>query len=57
MKVYNPEELAEIMHCVYSAPGMNNATDEKDNLGQIVIYTGIFKWSDNTWRDAPENKS
>lgn len=28
--------------------------DETDNQGQIVIYTGLFRWSDDTIHDEPE---
>ena len=28
---------------------------ETDNDGQIVIYTGIYRWSDGTFHNVSEN--
>jgi hypothetical protein len=34
---------------------MNGASDEQtDNEGQIIIYTGMYEWSDGTVRDTPD---
>jgi hypothetical protein len=27
---------------------------ELDNDGQLVFYTGVYQWSDNTFHDEPE---
>ena len=27
---------------------------QTDNQGQIVIYTGMYRWTDGTVRDAPQ---
>ena len=27
---------------------------ETDNDGQLVLYTGVFKWSDDNFHDEPE---
>jgi len=34
---------------------MNGASDEQtDNEGQIMIYTGMYEWTDGTVRDTPD---
>lgn len=50
MKTFNKAEVeAEIIQ-------FNNKGDiQTDNQGQLIIYTGIFKWSDETYHDEPEN--
>jgi hypothetical protein len=27
---------------------------KKDSQGQLVIYTGIYEWKDQSWRDGPD---
>lgn len=29
---------------------------ETDNLGQVVIYTGVYLWKDGTYRDEKESE-
>ncbi len=36
---------------------MRSSTTEEDCTGQIIIYTGLFRWNDGTYRDAPENEA
>ena len=45
MKIYTDEELDEMLTVGVS---------ETDNHGQIVIYTGLFRWKDQTVRDCPD---
>lgn len=42
MRIFTPEEIFK--NCF-----------EVDLYGQLIIYTGIFQWSDGTYRDHPEN--
>lgn len=43
MKIYTDEEIQ-------NRPYNNNAGWEEDERGQVVIYTGIYRWSDSTFR-------
>lgn len=49
MKTYTLEELSSIKFEV-------DDSLDTDNDGQVVIYTGIYLWSDKTFRSEPEHK-
>jgi hypothetical protein len=44
MKTYMEEEVEE--HLTHG-----QHTEEEDNEGQIVFYTGLYRWKDGTVRD------
>lgn len=50
MKIYTEEAFAELT----AEQLLEHAEMDKDSLGQVVIYTGLFVWSDGTYRDEPE---
>jgi hypothetical protein len=50
MSVYQPHEA-----CQHIIDNMD--LDETDNQGQIVIYTGLFRHSDDSIHDEPETPS
>jgi len=39
---------------VYSTLKELGASIDKDNEGQLVIYTGIYQWSDGTYHSSAE---
>ncbi len=47
MKTFTEEEVS-------AATNVDGGDLEYDNHGQLIIYTGIFRWSDGTFRDEPE---
>jgi hypothetical protein len=49
MKTYTVEEADQYVSDMFS---VNSA--ETDNEGQIIIYTGLYRWSDNTIRDEAQ---
>lgn len=51
MKTYTKEQLAER----FKFPV--DATVEKDEKGQLIVYTGVYEWdSDGSFHDYPEEK-
>ncbi len=49
MKTFTSAEVDAMTNV--TAPG---ADQQCDNLGQIIVYTGIFCWKDDTFRDEPD---
>jgi hypothetical protein len=47
MKTYTDEELEALTFSIGDENG-------DDNDGQIVIYTGLYRWSDQTIHDEPQ---
>jgi len=51
MKTYT---VAEVQDIIAKLTCMSNCQIEYDNYGQLILYTGIFQWSDENYRDEPE---
>lgn len=49
MKTYTVAEVQEII--VQTA---QDGLYDEDYDGQLILYTGIFVWSDGTYHDEPE---
>jgi hypothetical protein len=52
MAIYTETEVVRQM--VELAVSEHPDLMEVDNEGQIIIYTGIFRWSDGTFHDESE---
>ena len=48
MKIIAPKRVEMTLAAV------SDMSQETDDQGQIVLYTGMFKWADGTVRDAAE---
>lgn len=48
-KVYTNEEVEKITNLQ-----VEGAELCYDNNGQLIIYTGMFRWNDDTVRDHPD---
>lgn len=46
---------AEYIRRVVDSLGDSDPDFETDNEGQIIIYTGMYKWEDDTIHDEPED--
>jgi hypothetical protein len=49
MRTYTEEAVQELTN-----PPGSSFIQETDNIGQIVIYTNLFRWNDGTIRDQPD---
>jgi hypothetical protein len=48
--------VAEVQDAIIEgASGVAPCEMDVDNEGQLIIYTGIYRWSDGTYRDEPES--
>jgi hypothetical protein len=50
MKTYTEQEVNEML-TVGPNPG---GVLEHDNMGQLIIYTNIFRWTDGSHHDEPD---
>jgi len=49
VRTFTREEVYDMTNL--KAPG---GDVQSDNAGQLVIYTGIYRWMDGTYRDQPD---
>ena len=52
MKTFTNAEVQDVL--IEEASGLHPAEMETDNEGQLIIYTGIYRWSDGTCHDESE---
>ncbi len=46
---------AEVQDALYEqVSGVSPCEMDVDNEGQLIIYTGIYRWEDGTYRDEEE---
>ena len=53
MKTYTAAEVDEKLDFCCGLPA---GTVEHDERGQLIIYTGIYQWDDQTFHDEPQKK-
>lgn len=55
MKTYTEQEICDIL-IPFTNAGMEVLTDdfECNEIGQLVVYTNIFKWTDGSYHDQAE---
>ena len=49
-----PEQVKEQLKEMVAEESLNDL--EKDNRGQLIIYSNIFVWSDGSFHDEPEEE-
>ena len=47
MKTYTWDEVLQLV-----AAGKTD--DQEDNQGQVLFYTGVYRWKDGTYRSQPD---
>ncbi len=52
MRIYTQAEVDAATKTISGSGELGELLE--DNTGQLVIYTGIFRWSDGTYRDEAE---
>jgi len=49
MKTYTKDEIMKLVR-------MDPREFDKDNDGQLIIYTGVYEWSNGEYHDEPEGE-
>ena len=55
MKKYTDKELSQMIKI--DGDKCRGATLEYDDIGQMIIYTGLFLWNDGSVRDTFQKKT
>lgn len=55
LRTYTKEQVDHMMD-LSEMHLLDSSSQEQDNHGQIILYTGIFEWEDGTFHDEPDPK-
>jgi hypothetical protein len=50
MKIFTEQEVDELFESI-------DGDFQRDNSGQVIIYTSVFEWSDGTFRSEPQSET
>lgn len=61
MKTYSQQEVDDLIQGPSQdrsgRPILSSWQSDYDNEGQVIIYTGVFRWSDGTYHDVAEEEA
>lgn len=52
MKVFTVAEVQDAL--IEMVSGVHPVEMDVDNEGQLIVYTGIYRWNDGTYHEEPE---
>lgn len=56
-KIFQITKLSEYLtEALHETLDNSNCQFEEDNEGQLIIYTGIYRWKDGSYRNRQEIK-